>query len=58
MIRIILVVCINGKWNFEVLGMQIWNKSKDRAQRVDLKNGVKVFKKCLKSCLLPEFIKA
>ena len=33
------------KWNFEVLGMQRWDKPTDRAQRIDGKNGVKMFKK-------------
>ena len=33
------------KWNYEVLGMQRWDKPTDRAQRVDEKNGVKMFKK-------------
>ena len=34
------------KWrNFEVLGMQRWDKPKDRAQRIDEKNVVKMFKK-------------
>ena len=33
------------KWNFEVLGMQRWDKPTDRAQRVDEKNGVKMFEK-------------
>ena len=33
------------KWNFEVLGMQRWDKPTDRAQRVDEKNLVKMFKK-------------
>ena len=33
------------KWNFEVLGMHRWNKLTDRAQRVDEKNGVRMFKK-------------
>ena len=33
------------KWNFEVLGMQRWDKPTDRAQRVDENNGVKMFKK-------------
>ena len=30
------------KWNFEVLGMQRWDKSTDRAQRVDEKMEVNV----------------
>ena len=29
----------------QVVGMQRWDKSKDRAQRVDEKIGVKMFKK-------------
>ena len=33
------------KWNFEVLGMQRWDKPTGRAQRVDEKNGVKMFQK-------------
>ena len=33
------------KWNFEVLGMQRWDKPTDRAQRVDEKNEVKMVKK-------------
>ena len=33
------------KWNFEVFGMQRWVKPTDRVQRVDEKNGVKMFKK-------------
>ena len=33
------------KWNFEVLGMQRWDKPTDRTQGIDEKNGVKVFKK-------------
>ena len=33
------------KWKFEVLGMQRWDKSTDRAQRVD----EKMMLKCLKS---------
>ena len=37
------------KWNFEVLGMQRWDKPTDRAQRVDEKNGVKMFKNLWKS---------
>ena len=32
------------RWNFEVLGMQRWDKSTDRAQRVDEKNGGKCLK--------------
>ena len=32
------------KWNFEVPGMQRWDKSTDRAQRVDEKNGGKCLK--------------
>ena len=32
------------KWNFEVPGMQRWEKPTDRAQRVDEKNMVKMFK--------------
>ena len=27
------------KWNFEVLGMQRWDKTTDRAQRGDKKSG-------------------
>ena len=42
------------KWNFEVLEMQRRDKQTGRAQQVDEKNGVKVFKKWLKSYLLPE----
>ena len=30
------------KWNFEVLGMQRWDKPTDRAQRVNEKNVVKM----------------
>ena len=41
------------EWKFKVLGMQRLDKPTDRAQRVDEKNRVKIFKKCLKSCLLP-----
>ena len=33
------------KWNFEVLGMQRWDKPTYRAQRLNEKNGVKIFKK-------------
>ena len=33
------------RWNFEVLGMQRWDKSTDRAQRVD----EKILLKCLKN---------
>ena len=33
------------KWNFEVLGMQTWDKPTDRAQRADKKNAIKMFKK-------------
>ena len=33
----------------QVVGMQRWNKSKDRAQRVDEKIGVKMFKKIVKT---------
>ena len=33
------------KWNFEVLRMHRWDKPTDRAQRVDEKNGVKMFEK-------------
>ena len=33
------------KWNFEVLGMQRWDKPTDRAQIVDEKNEFKMFKK-------------
>ena len=33
------------KWNFEVFGMQRWVKPTDRTQRVDEKNGFKMFKK-------------
>ena len=33
------------KWDFEILGMQRWDKPTDRAQRVDEKNGVKMFLK-------------
>ena len=29
------------KWNFEVLGMQRWDKTTDRAQRVDEKKRLK-----------------
>ena len=31
------------KWNFKVLEMQKWDKPRDRAQRVNVKNGVKMF---------------
>ena len=31
------------KWNLEVLEMQRWDKPTERAQRVDEKNGVKMF---------------
>ena len=31
------------KWDFEIPGMQRWDKSTDRAQRVDEKNRVKMF---------------
>ena len=34
------------KCNFEVLGMQRWDRTTDRAQRVDEKKGVKMFNKC------------
>ena len=33
------------KWSFEVLGTQIWDQSTDRTERVNEKNGVKMFKK-------------
>ena len=33
------------KWNFEVLGMQRWDKPTDRAQRVDEKMGLKCLKR-------------
>ena len=33
------------KWNFEVLGMKRWDKPIYKAQRLNEKNGVKMFKK-------------